>query len=102
MNARLTTGTRHLRSPASRLRRAAQFTDVTSAAGVEVTGVRDGAACFGDVDRDGDNDVYVPRDSGSALMLNDGSGTFEDVTAAAIAGLTPSRRGQRVRVRRFQ
>ena len=66
----------------------AQFTDVTSAAGVEVIGVRDGGACFGDIDRDGDYDVYVPRSAGSVLMLNDGAGVFQDVTADAISGLT--------------
>ena len=66
----------------------AQFTDVTDTAGLAVVGVRDGAACFGDVDRDGDYDVYVPRDSGSALFLNDGAGVFQDVTATAISGLT--------------
>lgn len=65
-----------------------QFTDITVRAGIaqqEAIGV---AASFADVDNDGDADLFVTNVmSGNALFLNDGSGTFSDVTATAgVAG----------------
>ncbi len=66
------------------------FTDVAEAAGVNTTS-RDQAdgfgAAFGDVDLDGDLDLFVAgweRDSrGNRLFRNEGDATFVDVTDAA-------------------
>ena len=60
-----------------------RFEDVTDRAGVRDGGLTLGAA-WGDVDGDGDLDLYVANDFGrNALYRNDGSGTFTDVSAEA-------------------
>ena len=61
------------------------FEDVTSEAGL---GCRDyGMGCaFGDVDGDGDADLFVTNWGPDRLYLNAGGGTFEDVTDAAGLG----------------
>jgi hypothetical protein len=66
------------------------FTDVAEAAGVNMTSrdeVDGFGAAFGDVDLDGDLDLFVAgwkRDSrGNRLFRNEGDGTFVDVTDAA-------------------
>lgn len=63
-----------------------RFVDVTAAAGV--AGHRyDFGAAVGDVDNDGDADLYVTGYGGNTLYRNGGDGTFTDVTAAAgVAG----------------
>jgi len=59
-----------------------RFEDVTAASGLGDTGY--GAGCaVGDVDNDGDLDVYVVNYGPDRLYQNDGNGTFTDVTAAA-------------------
>ena len=64
------------------------FTDVAAQAGVAMTSTitHDGfGAVFGDVDLDGDLDLFVAgwqRDAlGTRLFQNDGDGTFTDITA---------------------
>jgi hypothetical protein len=66
-----------------------RFEDVTESAGVGLADRVGASASFADVDNDGDADLYVTTVRfGNVLFLNDGSGKFEDVTAAA--GLTHS------------
>ncbi len=83
--------------PTSLLRQAApgEFVDVTAQAGVEFDAPVT-AACFADVDNDGDLDLFVGCETeGGAkarrwpcrLFLNDGHGRFSDATpAAGVAG----------------
>ncbi|MEO2006011.1 MAG: CRTAC1 family protein [Candidatus Poribacteria bacterium] len=61
------------------------FTDVTVEAGVGHTGYGHGA-CVGDVDGDGDLDLYVTNHGANVLYVNDGDGTFTDATATAGVG----------------
>jgi hypothetical protein len=59
------------------------FTDVAAEVGIADSRQTPGAA-FGDFDNDGDPDLYVANDFGlNALYLNNGGGSFEDVTDAA-------------------
>ena len=61
-----------------------RFTDVTKAAGVAVDDRISVAAAFGDVDADGDADLYVTTTrGGNVFFRNRGDGTFEDATEAA-------------------
>ena len=62
-----------------------RFTDVTAASGADDRGYGMGAAC-GDVDGDGDVELYVTNVGPNALLRNLGGGRFEDVTAAAGVG----------------
>jgi hypothetical protein len=77
------------RPPASALYRnlgGGRFADVTDAAGVGATG-RYGFGCTaGDIDDDGDRDLYVTAYGANLLYRNDGRGVFTDVTAAAGVG----------------
>ncbi|NIV47420.1 MAG: CRTAC1 family protein, partial [Gammaproteobacteria bacterium] len=59
-----------------------RFEDVTDAAGLAATGYGMGVAA-GDVDNDGDVDLYVTNYGPNQLWRNRGDGTFEDVTAAS-------------------
>ncbi len=63
------------------------FTDVTERAGVGDTGYGMGCAA-GDVDGDGDVDLYVTNVGRDTLYRNRGDGTFEDATTAAGLGDT--------------
>jgi len=69
------------------------FTDVSEGAGfAPLTGYAMGAAA-GDVDGDGDVDLYVTQQGTDALFLNDGGGRFKDATAewgAGVAGWSTS------------
>jgi len=59
------------------------FSDVAAEAGVADDRQTLGAA-FGDLDNDGDLDLYLANDYGpNALYLNRGDGSFEDITEAA-------------------
>ena len=76
------------------------FIDVALAAGVDATAQDSAAVCFGDIDNDGDHDLYVvgtgddptePLYQGTGttnlLFENNGDGTFTDITASAgVAG----------------
>lgn len=64
--------------PSGKLR----FTDVTAQAGVGHIGYGLGAAT-GDIDNDGDVDLYVTNVGANVLYRNDGNGSFTDVTSAA-------------------
>ncbi len=61
----------------------ATFTDVTTSAGLDPTGVGDFYdAAFADFDNDGDQDLYVGvKGHTNFLYLNDGDGHFTDVAA---------------------
>ncbi|HQR38693.1 MAG TPA: CRTAC1 family protein [Blastocatellia bacterium] len=61
------------------------FTDVTEASGAGDIGYGQGCA-FGDVDNDGDVDIYCANVGPNRLYLNNGNGTFTDVTARAGVG----------------
>jgi hypothetical protein len=65
------------------------FEDVTVQAGLVQHGWGQ-AACVGDYDNDGWDDLYVTYWGQNRLFRNRGSGSFEDVTAKA--GLTTTRR----------
>ncbi len=58
------------------------FTDVTKAAGLDVTGWGQGV-CVGDYDNDGFDDLYVTFYGKNRLFHNEGNGTFKDVSREA-------------------
>jgi hypothetical protein len=59
-----------------------RFTDVTGASGIRTRGYGMGAAA-GDVDNDGDVDLYVTGFGRNQLFRNNGDGTFSDISAAS-------------------
>ena len=59
-----------------------RFVDVTDASGLGDGGYGMGVA-IGDIDNDGDADVYVTNFGPDQLYRNRGDGTFENITAAA-------------------
>lgn len=59
-----------------------RFVEVTTAAGLEVSGYGCGVA-VGDYDRDGWADLYVANVGRNQLLRNRGDGTFADVTAVS-------------------
>jgi hypothetical protein len=62
-----------------------RFTDVTARSGTGDRGWGYGVA-VGDIDNDGDPDMYVTNLGRNTLYLNRGNGTFEDVTDKAGVG----------------
>ncbi|HKY32714.1 MAG TPA: CRTAC1 family protein [Candidatus Polarisedimenticolia bacterium] len=63
-----------------------RFTDVTAGAGVANEG-RYGMGCVaGDIDGDGDRDLYVTNFGPNVMYRNEGGGRFTDVTAASGTG----------------
>jgi len=80
-------------APHSRLLRnrgassAGYFDDVTTAAGVELSGIEGFSSTFTDLDRDGWPELAVAGDFGtSRLFWNNGDGSFTDGTEAAGVG----------------
>jgi hypothetical protein len=63
-----------------------QFQDVAQAAGAALTAQDSQGICYGDIDNDGDLDVFVTGYQDNRLLENQGDGTFADITAAAGAG----------------
>ena len=61
------------------------FSDVTAAAGCGGTGWGLGCA-IGDIDNDGDSDIFVTNYGRNTLYRNNGDGTFVDATGAAGVG----------------
>ncbi|HYO16636.1 MAG TPA: CRTAC1 family protein [Thermoanaerobaculia bacterium] len=67
------------------------FVDVAAAAGVTATSQDSQGVCYGDIDNDGDRDLYVlgsgePNRLFENQLSDAGSAVFTDVTAAANAG----------------
>jgi hypothetical protein len=64
------------------------FVDVGAAAGVGLQDEDNSGVCFGDIDNDGDKDLYVLGSGFSNhLFENNGDGTFTDITpSAGVAG----------------
>ncbi len=63
-------------------KRVLRFTDVTAASGIRTRGYGMGVAT-GDIDNDGDVDLYVTGFGRNQLFRNNGNGTFSDVSAAS-------------------
>ena len=64
------------------------FTNITVNAGVALADRISVGAAFGDIDNDGDQDLFVTTvRGGNALFENDGHGRFKDITAQAGVGL---------------
>jgi enediyne biosynthesis protein E4 len=64
-----------------------KFRDITATAGVSVAGRISVAASFGDIDNDGDADLFVTTVRGGNLLFeNDGHGKFRDITKESGVG----------------
>jgi hypothetical protein len=62
-----------------------RFQDVTKSSGLDFAGFCHGIVT-GDIDNDGDQDVFLCNFGTNVLFLNRGDGTFEDITGAAGLG----------------
>lgn len=70
-----------------------KFTDVSEKSGITKAKEKGLALAIGDIDRDGDEDVYVANDSTpNQLWINDGDGIFEE--KAKLAGCAYSEMGR--------
>jgi hypothetical protein len=64
-----------------------QFVDVATEAGVDLTAEDSSGVCFGDIDNDGWEDLYVVSTGGqNHLFHNNGNGTFTEITQSAGVG----------------
>ncbi|HHH44593.1 MAG TPA: CRTAC1 family protein [Gammaproteobacteria bacterium] len=64
-----------------------RFVDVAAAAGVDATDMDSNSLCYGDIDNDGDQDLYVTgAGEPNRLFRNQGDGTFTDITAFSATG----------------
>ena len=61
------------------------FTDVSESSGIDDRGYGMGLA-VGDIDNDGDQDIYLAHYGENYLYLNDGDGSFTDITASSGTG----------------
>ncbi len=69
-----------------------KFSDASESSGITAQKGNGLALAIGDIDRDGDEDVYVANDSdANQLWTNDGAGTFKD--AAQLSGAAYSQTG---------
>ncbi|MGA1202013.1 MAG: CRTAC1 family protein [Planctomycetota bacterium] len=64
---------------------ALRFTDITEGSGLDAVGYGIGV-CTGDIDLDGDVDLYITRVGRNTLYRNDGEGRFTDITEESGAG----------------
>jgi hypothetical protein len=62
------------------------FQDVAQAAGAALTDQDSNGVCYGDLENDGDLDLYVTGYKGNRLLENQGDGSFQDITAASGTG----------------
>ena len=63
------------------------FVDVATAAGVAAEAQDGTGVCYGDIDNDGDEDLYVlGRMEPNRLFQNQGNGTFVDITVSSATG----------------
>ncbi len=70
-----------------------KFTDVSEATGISAEAEKGLALAIGDIDKDGDIDIYVANDtSPNQLWINDGSGKFKNI--AKLAGCAYSEVGK--------
>lgn len=64
-----------------------QYVDVAVTAGADATDMDSTGVCFGDIDNDGDEDIYVlGRMEPNRLLENLGDGTFRNITGPSNAG----------------
>jgi hypothetical protein len=63
-----------------------EFQDVAQSAGADLSDQDSYGVCFGDIENDGDLDLYVTGFHGNRLLKNQGNGSFQDITAPSGAG----------------
>lgn len=67
--------------------RRVSFVDVALAAGVDATDQDSSGVCFGDIDNDGDEDLYVlGTGEPNRLFENNGDGTFSEISVSSATG----------------
>ena len=70
-----------------------KFTDISKESGISSASEKGLALAIGDIDRDGDQDIYVANDTTpNQLWINDGTGKFKDI--ARLAGCAYSEIGK--------